>query len=296
MQTLTEIRQLLEEAGLAPQKRFGQNFLIDKNLLAKLLELAAMDAQQTVLEVGPGTGTLTEELLGRCGRVVAVEIDRGLHSLLQRRLGDRPNIVLLHQDVLADKRHLSPTVTAALGPEASLVSNLPYNIATPLVAQCLTDTWKVAAGKADASALCRFRSLTFTVQREVADRFAAGASSELYGQVSIVVALLGRVTKGPLAPPGAFWPRPTVDSRMMRIDFDDAKAGRLRDVETLLAVLNLAFAQRRKQIKSVLKRCDGVFDADRLAEALRQAGIDGTLRPEDIPGDQYLALANALAV
>ena len=296
MQTLTEIRQLLEEAGLAPQKRFGQNFLIDKNLLAKLLELAAVDAQQTVLEVGPGTGTLTEELLDRCGRVVAVEIDRGLHSLLQRRLGDRANVVLLHQDVLADKRHLSPTVTAALGPEASLVSNLPYNIATPLVAQCLTDTWKVAAGKADASALCRFQSLTFTVQREVADRFAAGASSELYGQVSIVVALLGRVTKGPLAPPGAFWPRPNVDSRMMRIDFDDAKAGRLRDVETLLAVLNLAFAQRRKQIKSVLKRCDGVFDADRLAEALRQAGIDGTLRPEDIPGDQYLALANALAV
>ena len=142
MQTLQEIRELLESFGLAPQRRFGQNFLIDQNLLLKLLELAEVDAARTVLEVGPGTGSLTEELLARAGKVVAVEIDSGMHRLLQERLGGKSNLVLLHRDILVGKHALAGEVVEALGPCADLVSNLPYNIATPLVAQCLVNSWE----------------------------------------------------------------------------------------------------------------------------------------------------------
>ena len=124
---------MLSAAGLAPQKRFGQNFLVDLNLMAKVVETAALQGDETVLEVGPGTGSLTEELLKVAPRVVAVEIDRRLHRYLQRSLAGADNLELLCGDVLAGKDKLSPAVVSALGGRAVLVANLPYGVAAPLV-------------------------------------------------------------------------------------------------------------------------------------------------------------------
>lgn len=293
MQTMNEIRLLLEEAGLAPQKRFGQNFLIDKNLMAKLLELAEIDPSATVLEVGPGTGSLTEELLKRARRVVAVEIDRGLFGLLHRRLADYDNLALMNCDALAGKHRLAPEVLEAVGSPAVLVANLPYNVATSLVVQGLIDSWKVRAGRS-GEGLSLFERQTFTVQREVADRFSAACGSDAYGPVSIVAALLARVTAGPIIPASAFWPRPQVESRMMRIDFDPASAERLADVETLSAVLSLAFGQRRKQMRSILRREGAAFPPDLLERSLEAAGIDPTIRAEQVPPEAFLAMANFL--
>lgn len=294
MQKLREIREILAEAGLWAHRRLGQCFLIDQNLLGKLLELAALSGDQTVLEVGPGTGSLTEELLSRARRVVAVEIDGGLLKLLRRRLGQREKLVLIGGDVMAGKNEIAPGVLAALGRRADLVANLPYNVATPLLAECLLGSWRALAAPRGAAS-CRFDGLTFTVQREVADKLAAAPGSGSYGPVSVLTSLLGRSTLGPRVPPEAFWPRPAVASRMMRIDFDSAAASRLAQGEVLTAVLRTLFGNRRKQIGSIVKREPDAFGAGALAAGLEAAGIDPVCRAEQVPPQKFLALANALA-
>jgi 16S rRNA (adenine1518-N6/adenine1519-N6)-dimethyltransferase len=293
MQTLREIRRLLAEAGLSPRKQLGQSFLVDGNLLGKVVELAELTGRETVLEVGAGTGALTEELLGRAAEVVAVEVDRGLCDLLRRRLGERSNFRLIRGDVLAGKHALSPAVLDAVRPGTHLVSNLPYHVATPLLVECLVQSWRAARGEGRAA--CSFERLTFTVQKEVAARLTASPGSKAYGPVSVVVALLGRIRLGPAVPASAFWPRPNVAGRIVRIDFDGDRAGRLSDADTLAAVLRLAFGQRRKQIGSVSRRKSGALTGEALAAGLASAGIDPTGRPEATPPGQFLALANALA-
>ena len=293
MQTLREIRRLLSEAGLKPRKRLGQSFLVDGNLLGIVVDLAELTGKETVLEPGPGTGMLTEELLAHAKRVVGVEIDRGLCELLRRRLGERENFTLICGDVLAGKHAISPAVLAAVGPGTHLVSNLPYSIATPLIAECLLVSWR--ATRPEGAAGSSFARLTFTVQREVADRLSASPGSGSYGPVSVVVALLGNVQPGRVLPASAFWPRPQVSSRIMRIDFDGSRAGQLADVETLMAVLSLLFGQRRKQVGSLIRRPPRHFTEDALRGAMAAAGVDLTCRAEQLPPEKFLALANALA-
>jgi 16S rRNA (adenine1518-N6/adenine1519-N6)-dimethyltransferase len=239
---------------------------------------------------------LTEELLARCqhGKLVCVELDRGLGDVLADRFAAAENFTLIRGDALAGKHKLSPEVIAAIAPDAHLVSNLPYNIATPLIAQCLIDSWRAMNSDKKAGDLCRFNRMTFTVQREVADRLLAGVESQAYGQVSILVGLLGKCRPGPIVPATAFWPRPAVASRIMRIDFDAASAAGVVNVDVLTAVLAGAFAQRRKQIGSMLRRDDVAFAAAALAEAFGRAKIDPTCRPEQIGPEQYRILANAL--
>lgn len=292
MQTLRQIRRMLQEERLTPRKRLGQSFLIDNNLLEKLLELAELRGDETVLEVGPGTGALTEALLERAGRVVAVEIDRGFCRLLRRRLGGREGLVLIEGDVLSSKHAIAEEVLSSVGGSGHLVSNLPYNIATPLVAECLKVSWSSLARRGAPG--CRFDRLTFTVQREVAERLTA-TSGRAYGPISVIVSLLGRVRTGPAVPPEAFWPRPKVLSCMMRIDFDETAAGDLKDLDTLSAALSAAFAQRRKQIGSVAKRKDCPFRRGDFEAALQAAGVDPTQRAETVEPRKFLCLANTLA-
>ncbi len=293
MQTLGQIRGLLAELQLRPQKRFGQNFLYDQNLMAKLLELAELTGRETVLEVGPGTGSLTEELLRHAGRVVCVEIDRGLYGLISGRFGDNSRITLIHGDILAGKHEISPQVLDALGKSADMVANLPYNIATPLIINCLISSWLSSHGHEEKT--CRFGRLTFTVQREVADRFAAAPNSDAYGPVSVIIALLGRLTAGAIVPPTAFWPPPKVSSRIVRIDYDAEKAEKVADVRRLQQVLTIAFAHRRKQLGSSGRTQDPTLPDGLFAASLEGAGIDPSRRAENIPPEDYLLLANEIA-
>ncbi len=293
MQTLSEIRELLAEAGQEPTKRFGQNFLIDANLMAKLIELADMDSAQTVLEIGPGTGSLTEELVARAGRVVAVEIDRGLAALLQRRLGGQGNLTVLQADALAGKHKLAPEVLAALAQtgRANLVSNLPYNVAVPILINCLNESWRSLRTPGQA---VRFSRLTFTVQRELADRLVADMGSSDYGPVSVLVSLLARSTPGRILPPQAFWPPPKVHSQMVRLDFDETLAEQVKDLPTLSALLGATFQHRRKKISTAGKRRDCPFDEQRFLAGLGTCEIDPDSRPEQVSPEQFRRLANWL--
>ena len=293
MQTLSEIRDLLERAGLRPQKQFGQNFLVDQNLMHKLIDLADLTGRETVLEVGPGTGALTEELLNHAKRVIAVEIDRGMAEMLRRHVGQRDSLLLLNADVLAGKHAINNEVLRALDETVHLVANLPYNIATPLLLQCLMESWHARKeGSSDGRRL--FERMTFTIQRELADKLSAGVGGGDYGPATVIIALLGKTTPGALIPASAFWPRPKVASRIVRIDFDPSLADQLADIETLKTVLAVMFAQRRKQIASVLKRKNLPFDQAALADALTTANIKLTDRPQNVTPENFRSLANRL--
>ncbi len=293
MQTLSEIRDILSADGLKPRKRLGQNFLVDANLMGKLLELADVQETETVLEIGPATGSLTEELLTRAAGVVAVEADRALTGILRQRLGHKENLLILGHDVLAGKHKIAPEVLDALSESENvhLVSNLPYNIAVPLIMNCLVLSWKAVCG---ATAPICFTRLTFTVQREVAQRLLAGPGSKAYGPVSILVALLTRATAGRVIPPEAFWPKPKIHSQMLRLDFDAKAAKKLVDIEVLSSVLSATFGHRRKKITSAAKRTDLPFSPQDFLWSLAKTGIDPSVRPEQVSPQEFLIIANTL--
>jgi 16S rRNA (adenine1518-N6/adenine1519-N6)-dimethyltransferase len=294
MLTAREMKNLLDRHGLAPRKRFGQCFLVDSNLMGKILTTAELTGEETVLEVGPATGSLTEDLLPHCKRLVAAEIDRGLAKVLTERLGEDPKLTIWLGDVLASKHAIAPEVLAALDSVNHLVSNLPYNIATPLLAECLLQSHRAQAGDSEAK---RFDRMTFTVQREVADRLAGEPSTGDYGPISVIVALLGAIKPGSIVPASAFWPAPKVQSRIMRIDFDPARASQIADAAMLTSVLRAAFGQRRKQLGAIFKKGlpELALEASTILDALHTAGIDPTSRGEQLAPDAFAALANTLS-
>jgi len=299
VQTLSEIRQLLASVGGRPRKGWGQHFLVDVNLMRKLLELADLSGDETVLEVGSGTGSLTEELLERAGRVVAVELDAALAALLRRRFPGRKKLKVLNCDVLAGKHALAEEVITALAGQENvhLVANLPYSIAVPLVINCLLCSWRwvhQSAEWARAGEVC-FGRLTFTIQRELVERLTAPVGSGDYGPATVLVGLLARAVPGRGVSPESFWPRPKVYSQMLRLDFAPDLAGRLVSARALSAVLSATFGHRRKKIVSAAKGKAPAFPLARFGRALAEAGIDPSVRPERVRPEEFLVLANALA-
>ena len=302
MQTLAEIRALLDQRGLSPRHRLGQNFLIDHNLIAKLVDTSGVGAGSVVLEVGPGTGTLTDELLARGCRVVACELDAGLAALLRERyahvLGGAERSILgpamihgmreaeaggthaspdsgsgrlqfIEGDCLADKHTLSPPIVEALGDSTfSLVANLPYGAATPLIMSLLIDH-------------PRCTSMFITVQREVADRLRAAPGTRDYGPLAVLASSLAHISLIATLPPECFWPRPEVTSAMVGLT---RRTNPLtEDARGLAVCCKRLFGHRRKQLGSILGR-----------EVAWPSGIQPTARAESLEVDQIIALCRTL--
>jgi len=285
VQTQREIQSLLAEAGLHPRKRYGQNFLIDGNLLRKLVAAAELRPTDVVLEVGAGTGSLTEELLARAGHVVAVEIDRGLQAICFQRFADQPHFTLVGQDVLERKSELSPLVHEALadrqgelGGRLLLVANLPYQVATPLVIDLLLSDLP-------------FERMCFTVQAEVADRFTARPGTRDYGPVSIFCQQLADVSRIARVPATAFWPAPKVASAMLKLQVRRERFPAPAVLGRWVALVQGGFRHRRKTLHWNLR---ALLSADELARLERIPSWDLSLRPEMLPPARWLELAEFL--
>jgi 16S rRNA (adenine1518-N6/adenine1519-N6)-dimethyltransferase len=266
MQSLSDIRRMLESRGLTPRRAFGQNFLTDHNLIRKLVDASGVGPGDTVLEVGPGTGTMTEEVLARGCRVVAAEIDRGLCVLLREhfeKFGDR--FTLVEGDCLESKRAFTPALLAALGGGPfRLVSNLPYSAATPIIGTLL-------ASHPECS------GLFVTIQREVADRLAAAPGSDDYGALSVLAQAAAAVSVIAMLPPECFWPRPEVHSAMVAIT--RLPAPLTPHVGALGEFAQRLFEKRRKQLGSVLGR-----------DLRWPAGVQSTDRAETLTVPQIIEL------
>ena len=268
-QSKSEIQSLLAGANTRPRHRFGQNFMIDQNLVRLVADAGNVAPGDIVIEVGPGTGTLTEELLSRGARVVAVEIDRDLAKLLRERFADQARFKLIEGDALSSKHALNEDLLTVLGEDRpmKLVANLPYNIASPLIIELL---------------IAGVDLLAFTVQKEVADRLRAGAASEAYGPLSVMAQLLGRVEVLRTLPPQAFWPAPKIESSLVRITRDDRLKSDAAEVGRFVHKL---FSFRRKTLRRALAQAR--LDAEALITA---TGVDPQVRPEVLVPPELLRL------
>lgn len=269
-QTKHEIESLLAAAGMQPRRRFGQNFMIDRNLVRLVAEAGDIAAGQLVIEVGPGTGTLTEELLERGAEVLAVEIDRNLADLLRQRFADRKSFTLIEGDALAGKHELNAALLNRLrtaGAPARLVANLPYQIASPLIVDLL---------------IAGVELLAFTVQKEVADRLRAPGGSEAYGPLSVMTQMLARVEILRTLPPQAFWPAPSIDSALVRLVRNDRLGS---EAAAFSRFIHAVFSYRRKTLRKAL--LEAGQDAERLLTA---TSLDGRRRPEELTPEEFFTL------
>jgi 16S rRNA (adenine1518-N6/adenine1519-N6)-dimethyltransferase len=289
-QTLSFLKRRFEEAGIRPHTKYGQNFLIDLNLLQVLFESAAVGPDDVVLEVGTGTGSLTALLAQKAAAVVTVEVDRQMFQLASEELHRFGNVVMLQTDALKNKNRLTPAVleavrsqmAAAPGRRLKLVANLPYNIATPILSNLLAEESPP-------------ESMTATIQRELAERIVARPGVKDYSALSVWIQAQCRVEILRILPPDVFWPRPKVSSAFIQITLDQRRYGRITDRKFLHEFLRALFLHRRKFLRSqLLTAAKGELDKPQVDAVLSELGLDGTARAEQLGVDTMLALCEAV--
>jgi 16S rRNA (adenine1518-N6/adenine1519-N6)-dimethyltransferase len=285
-QTLSYLRNLFEERGIKPKNKLGQNFLIDLNLLDLLLRAAELTHEDLALEVGSGTGSLTVRLTEQAGAVVSVEVDPAFASLTAEAVADRPNVVLLHSDVLKNKNELSPAVLEAvreLGAKAGtkrtkLVANLPYAVAVPVISNLLLSD--VAAER-----------MVVTVQWEIAERLLARPGTKDYGALAVLMQSLAHVELVRQLPPAVFWPRPQVSSAIVLVRPDAGMRRHVGDPLRFRNFLRDLYVHRRKNLRGALASMPGAkFEKAEVDARLAGLGIEGTVRAEALGKEEHLRL------
>lgn len=287
MQTKQQIQQLLASAAISPNKRLGQYFLIDLNLMRVLVDSTNIGSDDIVLEVGCGTGSLTEALAQRAGKVIAVEVDGALAKIAKRQLAKAENVEVINTDILRNKNTISRTVTDAIEPAHKkypgrflLVANLPYNVASPVMLN-------LVRGPTIAD------SMYVTVQKEVAQRMTAAAGSKDYGILSILLSATGDVKTERFLRPTVFWPQPQVDSAMVSFVRKKEKVSRIKNMEVFSEVVNLFMRHRRKMLKACTKLAQGeLAKIHSWPKIFEQCCIDPHQRPEQLSPEDYIAVAN----
>lgn len=268
---------LLQRRGLRPKHRWGQNFLVDANLLNKVVEGGELSPEEGVLEIGPGLGALTQALARRVRQVLAVEIDPELYATLtQETLRGVSNVRVLHQDFL--QADLERIVPEHLGPgRHPVVANIPYSITSPVVIRLLEHRHL-------------FSRIVLMVQKEVADRLAAPPDTKDYGSLTLFVHLYADARRVAKVPRSAFLPAPDVDSAIVRLDVLSEPRFPDLDTEHYLAVVHSAFRQRRKNLANALTGPPLNWTREQSLAALAAAGLDPMRRGETLTPDEFAHL------
>jgi len=267
---------VLERHGLYTKKALGQHFLVDDNVIARILTLAGLNGDETVLEVGPGIGTLTVALCSAAGAVVAVERDAALMPALAESTEGCDRLAIVHADAVEVP---AEALVAPFGEPVALVANLPYQVAATVVLRFF-------------EMLPSLRQATVMVQSEVADRMAARPGSKEYGAYTVKLRLFAEPAGRFQVARSCFLPPPRVDSAVIRLE---RRAG-LYDEPTRMAAVRAAeasFAQRRKTIRNSLKGSLGL-SAEVVDKALEVAGIDGSVRAETLDPESFITLGQAM--
>ena len=283
------MRNLIEERGIRPKNKRGQNFLIDLNLLDLIVRAAELSRDDLALEVGSGTGSLTSLLARHAGAVVSVEVDPAFCALTAETVAGRDNVTLIHADVLKNKNELNPEVLSAV--EAvrrqrgcryvKLVANLPYVVATPVIANLLL-------------AEPDLERMVVTVQWEIAERLGARPGTKDYGALAVLVQSLAEVTLVRRLGPSVFWPRPEVESAIVRIRPDAAKRTQVGDVHRFRNFLRDLYTHRRKNLRGALVAVPSLdLEKAEVDRRLAGLGLEGTTRAEDLDIEQHLRLCAA---
>ena len=277
------IQQLMKEHHISARKKYGQNFLIDANILRQIVEAAEINKEDLVLEIGPGLGALTEQLLKAAGKVIAVEVDQVLIPILQENLKDFSNLILLNDDIL--KVDLDELLQKeGDGRKAKVVANLPYYITTPIVAELLEKQSSL-------------ESITVMVQKEVAQRMQEGPGSKAYGALSLLVQYYAKAELMMTVSSSCFIPKPDVDSAVIRLKIYEPKD---RPVQTthekeMFELIRASFNQRRKTLLNAVGNAANLsYSKEQIREALSKMGKEETIRGEALTLQEFAELTELL--
>lgn len=272
-------KAIVEKYGFNFTKSLGQNFLVDANVLNKIVDGAEINSEDIVFEIGTGIGTLTYELAKRAKKVVAIEIDSRLIPILKDTLSEFDNVNIINQDIL--KVDLKAVVEEHAGNNPiKVVANLPYYITTPIIMRFLEEG-------------INLDSMVIMIQKEVADRIAAKPSTKEYGSLSVAIQYYADSKIIAKAPKGAFVPSPNVDSSVLKISVKADKEVDISNAELFFDVVKGSFSKRRKTIINSLSTY-GNFNKEIVGKALQMTGIDPQRRGETLTINEFASLSNMI--
>ncbi len=277
---LREIKQIMNMFHLSFRKELGQNFLTDRSVVEDIAWSASDDRDSTVLEIGPGIGTLSWALCERYRRVVALEIDQGLIPVLNFTMGEYRNFSVVNEDVM--KADLAALLGSAFAEgKVSVCANLPYYITTPILMKLLESGLP-------------FENITIMIQKEVADRLCARAGKSEYGAITAVLAYYGVAESILTVPADRFVPAPKVDSTVVRIRLYKERPYRPRNEELMFRTIRAAFEQRRKTLANALSAGLGVLSKEQLTDIIVSCGHRADIRGERLDIADFVALSDAI--
>lgn len=273
--------EVLNKFGISAQKRYGQNFLIDSNILEKIVKSAGITKDDTVLEIGPGIGTLTQHIANAAGKVICVEIDTKMIPVLEYTLSEFDNVTVINQDIL--KADIKGILAEHGAQSAKVVANLPYYITTPIIMELLEKDLPI-------------ESITVMIQKEVAERMQVGPGSKDYGALSLAVAFYSNAEVKMTVSPNCFIPRPNVDSAVIRLDKLKEPRVSVNNKSEMFRIIKGAFEQRRKTLTNALSHSSAYkTDKKKIEDALIQMGKNVNIRGEELTLEEFAVLSDILS-
>ena len=271
---------MLSKFGISAQKRYGQNFLIDTNILEKIVRSAGITKDDTVLEIGPGIGTLTQHIALAAGKVICVEIDSKMIPVLEYTLSEFDNVTVINEDIL--KADIKGILAEHGAKSAKVVANLPYYITTPIIMELLEKDLPI-------------ESITVMIQKEVAERMQVGPGSKDYGALSLAVAFYSDAEVKMTVSPNCFIPRPNVDSAVIRLDKLKEPKVSVNSKSEMFRIIKGAFEQRRKTLTNALSHSSAYkTDKKKIEDALTQMGKNINIRGEELTLEEFAVLSDIL--
>ena len=270
-------RSIVKHFNFRFSKGLGQNFLIDQNVLDSIVESSGLDENCTAIEIGPGIGTLTQEIAKRCKKVLSIELDDKLIPVLGETLGNYENVKIVHADAL--QIDLNELIEAEGMKNIKLLANLPYYVTTPIITKIFEEKTIID-------------SITVMIQKEVGDRIAAKPGTKDYGSLSLLCQYYSVPVKVCDVPPGAFMPEPKVDSVVVKMELLKEPAVKVIDEKLFFSIVRFAFNMRRKTLWNALKPV-GLGD-EKLKAALEKANIDPIRRGETLSIQEFGTLSNCI--
>lgn len=275
MSLASKTKDIINHFGFKFSKSLGQNFLIDQNILDKIVGAAELNNESCVIEIGPGIGTMTQEVAKFARKVVAIELDDTLIPVLNETLGNYNNIKVIHNDAL--KVNFKRLIEEENLTEVKVVANLPYYVTTPIISKLLTEKPGL-------------RAIIIMIQREVADRMVAKPGSKEYGALSLLVQYYTKVEKITRVPPACFIPQPKVESAVIKMTILEEPAVKVNDEKLFFKIIRDSFNMRRKTLWNVLKQTG--LSQEKLEKVFSDSGIDPKRRGETLTIEEFAKLSD----
>lgn len=281
MSSLEETKYILKKYNTKANKRLGQNFLINDNAIQEIVNAAGISAEDLIIEIGPGLGTLTSKLLEKAGKVIAVELDENMIKILKDRFKLYENFILINEDIL--KIDLKKLIEENLNDlkNVKIVANLPYYITTPIIMKLLEDRLNI-------------NGITVMVQKEVADRIAEKPGEKLSGAITYSVNYYAIPEKVTLVGKESFIPSPEVDSEVIKLNIRKEPPVKVENEEMFFKLIKVSFMQRRKTLLNALTNSGLITNKEKLKQVLEKMNLDLNIRGEKLTLEQYAKLANLI--